>query len=164
MDFSQYKGKLISKSAVVIERSPVENFARVLQMKDEIFFDPEQARKKGFKNIPVPLTYPFVMDFWGKFKEIQPEFTPEVTLGSVLGSLMQKGGLILHGEQQFIYHKQICVGDYLIGEQRVKDIYQKTSRDKTMTFVVTETKWVNQIGEECVDVIANVIHVGSSTV
>jgi hypothetical protein len=161
MDFEQYKGKVIAKSEVVIERSPVENFARVLKLDDEIFFNPEEARLKGFSNIVVPLTYPFVMDFWGKFVELQPAFTPEISLGSILGPLIAKGGLILHGEQEFIYHKVLTVGDHLRGESIVKDIYQKPTRDKTMTFVVTQTAWVDLSGNPCVDVISNVIHVGS---
>ena len=60
---------------------------------------------------------------------------------SALGPLMANGGLILHGEQEFIYHRPIVVGDVLVSEGKVIDAYQKESKGKTMTFIVSETNW-----------------------
>ena len=54
---------------------------------------------------------------------------------------MANGGLLLHGEQEFIYHRPIVVGDVLVGEGKVVDAYQKESKGKTMTFFVSETTW-----------------------
>jgi hydroxyacyl-ACP dehydratase HTD2-like protein with hotdog domain len=47
--------------------------------------------------------------------------------------------MILHGEQEFIYHRPIVVGDELVSEGKVTDIYEKQSGERTMTFIVTET-------------------------
>ena len=78
---------------------------------------------------------------------------------AALGPLMAKGGLILHGEQEFIYHRPVVVGDVLVGEGKVVDAYQKESKGKTMTFVVTETNWTDQkTGEPVVTTRFNVIH------
>ena len=52
---------------------------------------------------------------------------------------MAKGGIILHGEQEFLYHRPVFVGDVLVGEGHVVDAYTKESKGKTMTFIVTET-------------------------
>ena len=49
---------------------------------------------------------------------------------------MAKGGLILHGEQEFIYHRPVQVGDVLVGEGKITDAYQKESKGRTMTFIV----------------------------
>jgi hydroxyacyl-ACP dehydratase HTD2-like protein with hotdog domain len=49
--------------------------------------------------------------------------------------------LVLHGEEEFRYHRPIVVGDVLLGEGRIVDLYEKESKGRTMTFVVTETVW-----------------------
>ena len=62
-------------------------------------------------------------------------------MAAVLGPLMAKGGLILHGEQEFTYHRPVFAGDVLEGRGTVVDAYRKESKGKTMTFVVVETAW-----------------------
>ena len=39
-------------------------------------------------------------------------------MAEVLGPLMAKGGIILHGEQEFTYHRPVFAGDVLVGEGR----------------------------------------------
>ena len=73
--------------------------------------------RPGFDAIPVPPTFPFVMQTWGEFAEDQPADKPKGNpMGEVIGPLMAKGGIILHGEQEFIYHRPVVVGDVLVGE------------------------------------------------
>jgi hypothetical protein len=48
---------------------------------------------------------------------------------------------VLHGEQEFVYHRPIVEGDVLDGEGRVTDIYEKESKGAIMTFIVMETVW-----------------------
>jgi acyl-CoA thioesterase FadM len=76
----------------------------------------------------------------------------------VLAMLMHNGGIILHGEQEFTYHRSVVVGDVLLGEGVVVDAYAKESKGKTMTFVVTETVWRDDAGEPVVTSRFNVIH------
>jgi hypothetical protein len=72
---------------------------------------------------------------------------------------MANGGLILHGEQEFIYHRPIEVGDVLVGEGKISDAYQKESKGKTMTFIVSETNWSDDVtGEPVATTRFNVIH------
>ena len=71
------------------------------------------------------------MEFSGKFDEIQPADAPTGSpLGKAVGPLMAKGGLILHGEQEFIYHRPVQVGDVLVSEGKIADAYQKESKGK----------------------------------
>ena len=71
---------------------------------------------------------------------------------------MASGGLMLHGEQEFIYHRPIAVGDVLVGKGKIVDAYQKESKGKTMTFFVSETKWSDEAtGEPVVTVRYNTI-------
>ena len=77
----------------------------------------------------------------------------------VIGKLMQNGGLILHGEQEFEYHRPIVAGDVLRSEGKVVDAYEKESKGKTMTFVVTETVWSDdKTGEPVLTARFNLIH------
>jgi acyl dehydratase len=152
--------KPTGRSKVVIERGPVSHFAAALGSTSPIYHDREAARAAGFDDIPAPPTWPFAMEFSGKFAEIQPkDADPASPLMAVLGPLTAQGGLILHGEQEFIYHRPIEVGDVLIGEGKITDAYQKESKGKTMTFMVTETKWSDETtGEPVVTAIFNLIH------
>jgi hypothetical protein len=100
------------------------------------------------------------MEFSGKFEEIQPADAPKGNpLMAAMGPLMAKGGLILHGEQEFIYHRPIVVGDVLVSEGKITDAYQKESKGKTMTFIVSETNWTDdRTGEPVVTARFNLIH------
>jgi N-terminal half of MaoC dehydratase len=74
---------------------------------------------------------------------------------------MASGGLMLHGEQEFTYHRPIVVGDILTGGGRIADAYQKESRGRIMTFLVTETEWVDErTGEPVVTSRFNLLHRG----
>jgi acyl dehydratase len=152
-------GRPTGHSKVVVERGPVAFFAQAVKDDDPVYRDPEAARAAGFSNIPVPPTYPLVMDHWGTFEELQPQDNPtDSPLMAALGPLMARGGLILHGEQEFIYHRPVVVGDVLEGHGKVADAYQKESRGRTMTFVVTETTWKDESGSPVVTSRFNVIH------
>ena len=74
-------------------------------------------------------------------------------------ALMKQGGLILHGEEEFEYHRPLVVGDVLEGEGKVTDIYEKDSRGKTMTFLVTENLFKDaKTGEPVLTTRMNLIH------
>ncbi|HUI04203.1 MAG TPA: MaoC family dehydratase N-terminal domain-containing protein [Acidimicrobiales bacterium] len=156
-------GKPMSKSKVVVERGPVANFATAVCDPNPVYRDPRAAKEAGLKGIPVPPTWPFVMQTWGEFPEDQPSGKPTGNpLGEVIGPLMAKGGIILHGEQEFEYHRPVFVGDVLVGEGTIVDAYAKESKGKTMTFVVTETVWRDDAtGEPAVTSRFNLIHRGA---
>ena len=152
-------GKPTSKAKVVVDRAPVSNFAAALTETNPVYTDPKAAKAAGLDNIPAPLTWPFAMEFWGKYPEIQGEQVKENPMFKIMGQLRESGGLILHGEQEFIYHRPIVVGDELEGEGVIKDIYEKESKGRTMTFIVTETVWKDaKNGEPVVTALFNLIH------
>lgn len=137
-------GKSTGRRRVVIERGPVAVFAEAVKDSDPVYRDASAAAEAGHDAMPVPPTYPFVMAHWGAFPEMQPEAeqgTGMSAVGEILGPLLAKGGLLLHGEQEFEYSSPVRVGDVLVGESRVADVYEKVGESSTMTFVVTETTW-----------------------
>ena len=62
---------------------------------------------------------------------------------SIMGDLYAKGALVLHGEQEFTFHRTPVAGDVLDGLQTITDIYEKESDSAHMTFVVIETAWTD---------------------
>jgi hypothetical protein len=119
---------------VTVERAPIANFARVLGDTTPVLAD-----------TPAPPTFSFVMAYWGAYADDQP---PDPSGGvnpmhRIMGELHAQGALVLHGEQEFVYHRPIVSGDVLDGEQAITDMYEKETDAATMTFVVMETNWVN---------------------
>ena len=143
-------GKPTGASKVTVERGPVGNFARAVLDENPVYESPEAARAAGFTAIPAPPTFSFAMQHWGKFAEDQPADPTggDNPMHKVMGELFGKGGLVLHGEQEFDYHRPLVVGDVLVGEGRITDMYEKESKGRTMTFLVTETVWRDEKTDE----------------
>jgi acyl dehydratase len=154
-------GTPTGRSKITVERGPVSNFAKAVKDENPIYQNPEAAKAAGFDNIPAPPTWAFSMAHWGTFAEDQPD---DPTKGrnpvmEVIGGLMQKGGLVLHGEQEFTYHRPLVVGDVLEGEGTVTDVYEKESKGKTMTFLVTENVYKDaKTGDPVLTTRMNLIH------
>ena len=154
-------GKPTGAYKVTVERGPVSNFARAVLDENPVYQSPDAARAAGFDAIPAPPTFSFAMQYWGKFAEDQPSDPTggENPMHKIMGELFGKGGLVLHGEQEFEYHRPLVVGDRLVGEGRIADMYEKESKGRTMTFVVTETVWRDeQSNEPVVTERFNLIH------
>ena len=152
------------KATITVERGPVTQFAYLGHGREcGVPESRRRARAAGFDDIPVPPTYFFsAASFWGAFGENQP---PDAVPGrnpmmEVIGKLMAKGGMVLHGEQEFEYHKPVVVGDRVSSEGKVVDLYEKQTGDRTMTFLVTENQYRNQDGDLVLTTRMNLIHRG----
>jgi acyl dehydratase len=153
-------GKPTSARRVRVERGPIEFFATAVKDDNPIYHDADAAAAAGFAGIPAPPTFSFVMSHQGARREEQP---PDPTGGSnpmfeVMGNLMANGGMVLHGEQEFVYHRPIVEGDVLDGEQHITDLYEKESKGSIMTFIVMETVWRDPDGEPVATEHFNLIH------
>ncbi len=153
-------GKPTGTTVVTVERGQLALFADAVKEKSPIYRDARAAAGAGLAGIPAPPTYPFVMEHFGAYPELQPDDGPTGNpMAEVLGPLMANGGLILHGEQEFTYHRPVLAGDVLVGEGKVADAYRKESKGKTMTFVVVETAWREQAtGDPVCTSRMNIIH------
>lgn len=79
-------------------------------------------------------------------------------MAEVMGGLIAEGGLILHGEQEYTYHRPVVAGERINAETVVVDFYAKQSGDRTMTFLVTETTYRDGAGDIVVTAKMNLIH------
>jgi len=138
-------GKPTGAWKVRVERGPVTAFANALHDPNPVYRDRRAARDAGFEHLPAPPTFTFAMSFWGAFAEDQPEDpTGGVNpMHGVMGALHAQGALVLHGEQEFTYHRTVEVGDVLLGEGRVVDVYEKDTDSATMSFIVIRTEWTD---------------------
>jgi acyl dehydratase len=159
-DWSQYIGRPTGRGTIVVERSALDNFARALHDDNPLYRNAGDAAAAGFDGVPAPPTFAFAAQNWGKWEELQPadgalESHP---VSEIMGRLMAEGGLILHGEQEFTYHRPITAGQELHYEGVVRDVYEKTSRDRLMTFIVVEDTFRDVSGEPVVTSTMNLIH------
>ncbi|HZR13133.1 MAG TPA: MaoC family dehydratase N-terminal domain-containing protein [Acidimicrobiia bacterium] len=154
-------GQPTGAARVHVERGPVSYFAAALKDQNPIYHDVNAARAAGFDDVPAPPTFSFAMNHMGARREDQP---PDPTGGNnpmhkAMGQLMGQGGIVLHGEQEFEYHRPIVVGDVLVSEGKVVDMYERESKGRTMTFVVMETVWRDdKTGDPVVTERFNLIH------
>jgi hypothetical protein len=154
-------GRSTGASVVTIERGPVTRFAEAVTDTAGVYQRRDAAREAGFDDIPVPPTYFFsAAGHWGAFTEDQPagarpDRNPTM---EIIGQLMAKGGMVLHGEQEFLYHQPIVAGQRLSAEGRVVDLYEKQSGERTMTFLVTEDQYRDEAGELVLTSRMNLIH------
>jgi acyl dehydratase len=130
---------------VVLDRAVLGNFARAVGDTNRVYTDRDAAGDAGFSHVPAPPTFTFAAPYWSAYySDEQPE-DPTRGQGNpmhkIMGELYAKGALVLHGEQEFEYHRTPVAGDVLDGEQKITDIYEKSSDSADMTFIVMETTW-----------------------
>jgi len=132
---SELKGRALGQQRVAIERGPVKVFAQALLDNDEVYTG---------DNAPVPPTFPFVMPYWGSMGQ-------GGAAGLPIENLRGKGRAILHGEQEFEFHggRWPHVGDVLVGDGIIADVYEKERSDGgKLEFYVTETTWKHEASGE----------------
>jgi len=134
MALDELKGNELGTQTITIEQGPVRAFAA--SIKD----DPD--RYTG-ADAPTPLTWPFVMSYWGSMGA-------GGAAGLPIERLRGPGRMILHGEQAFEYHRAPRVGETLTGTGRISDVYEKDTSSATMEFYVRETEWRDAAGEPVV--------------
>jgi hypothetical protein len=133
---TELKGTELGSTTVKIESGPVKAFAKAITDADAGY----QA-----DGAIVPPTFPFVWGYWGTIDG--------GSTGLPIDKLRGKGRMILHGEQEFDWHRNAHVGDVLEGTARISDVYEKDTSSALMEFYVLETSWKDaSSGEPVVDV------------
>jgi hypothetical protein len=121
---------------VALDRSVLANFAASVG-------DRSDAYRRAAT--PAPPTFTFAAPYWSRLSTDEQPADPTDGGGNpmhaIMGELHAQGALVLHGEQEFVYHRTPVAGDVLDGVQTITDIYEKASDSADMTFVVMETQW-----------------------
>ena len=133
---TELKGSELGRTKVRVESGPVRAFAKAVTDASPQYADDSAV---------VPPTFPFSWSYWGTIEGS--------TKGLPIDKLRGPGRMILHGEQEFVYHRHPKVGDILEGTARISDVYEKDSSSALMEFYVQETAWKDATtGEPVCDV------------
>jgi hypothetical protein len=138
-------GKPTGAWRVVLDRAVLANFAKAVGDVSPVYQREDTANAAGLSGVPAPPTFTFAAPFWSAFRADDQPADPTGGAGnpmhSIMGELFAKGALVLHGEQEFTFHRTPVAGDVLDGLQTITDIYEKETDRARMTFVVMETVW-----------------------
>ena len=115
-----------------VEKGRIRMFANAIGESDPIYTDESAAKGKGYKTIPAPPTFPFVLDMEAK------DDLPVVKL------LDLNIGKILHGTQEFEFFGQLYAGDTVTITSTLEDIFDK--KNGALEFVVVGNSYTNQHG------------------
>jgi acyl dehydratase len=125
------KGKTYESIEFIVEADRVTQFAQAIGDLDPRFVDPEAARAEGFPDQVAPPTFPTVMQILG---------SAQVVMDPDLGLDYSR---VVHGEQEYGWHRPMVAGDRLKAIPRIADIYAKGPNE----FLVTEAEIVDADGE-----------------
>jgi len=116
-----------------IEKGRLRFFAKATGETNPVYFDEEAAKDAGHPTLPAPPTFLFSMDM-----EVPDPF-------EILKVMDIDLGKILHGTQEFIYHKPVYAGDTISFKSEVTDIFDK--KGGALEFIVKKTGATNQKNE-----------------
>lgn len=142
-------------------------FARALKDDNPVYYSEKAAAEAGLPGIPVPPTFAFVLQQVAVFPDLQTDYDPAAHpgMGAALDLLKATGGLILHGEQEFIYHRQAYVGEVLYGTGSLSKVEAKTNdKGVTTTSLLQETVYRDEAGEPVVTSNMTILHRSSPPV
>ena len=119
-----------------VERGKIKEFANAICDPNPIYRDREYARRRGFDDVLMPVTFPVTFPLHMPSDNFVLETTQR--LGMDVGKSV-------HGETEIIYQRPVCAGETLRGEIRVGNIYEKEGkRGGKMTFVEMEIEYFDE--------------------
>jgi acyl dehydratase len=121
---------------IEVEKGQLKLFATAVGEANAVYSDEAAARAAGYPSIPAPPTFAFSLNLLAPAK-----------IGNVT-TMIENIGAVLHGEQQFEYHRMIFAGDRIRLKTKTADIYQK--KGGKLDFIVQDSTAHNQHGELCV--------------
>tara|TARA_B100000686_G_scaffold137271_1_gene144495 strand:- start:1309 stop:1749 length:441 start_codon:yes stop_codon:yes gene_type:complete len=136
-------GHEFSPVTLRVEEGRLKFFAKTLGITQGIYTDPDVASSAGLPGLLAPPTYPFVLEI---------EALELVDLVNLLGEPLEK---LLHGEENFTYHRPIYAGDEITVCKKITDIIDK--KEGTLQFVISKTGFTNQDDEKVAETLTNYV-------
>ena len=125
-----------------ISRERLRFFAKAIGETNPLYTDIAAARAAGYEDLPAPPTF------------LMSAELDAGTVEALLANLQVPIARVLHGEQGFTYHRQVCAGDTVIVSSRIEDIYAK--KNGALEFIV-KSAHVHDQRDELVAEIRSVI-------
>ncbi len=120
-----------------VERCKIKELALAIGDPNPIYTDKKAAKAEGYKDTPAPPTYATVPGNW------------QSNTGQFMADLGINYMMIVHGGEEYEYHKEIYPGDVLSGKTTVASVTEKQSKSGSkMDIVIIETVLNNQNNEK----------------
>jgi acyl dehydratase len=137
-------GRSFTPVTARVEPGRLRYFLNTLGEQNPVYRDEAAARAAGYSATPAPPTYLFCLELMDAERPF--EFLTELNIDLAR---------VLHGEQRFLYHAPVVVGDTLTFQSRVTDVTDK--KGGAMTMVVVETAVTNQHGAHVADTARTIV-------
>lgn len=113
-----------------VEKRHSRQFAEAIGDANGLYADEDYAKQSPYGKLVVPPTFP-------------------VAIASDSGGLPidLDTRRMLHGEQEFIYHRPISPGDQLYCQMKVADLYEREGKSGPMQFLVLDTEMKDEEGK-----------------
>ena len=128
---------------MLVPRWKVSQFANAIREKNPIYYDLNEAKAQGYRDIPVPPTFFTKMMYSG-------EKNFYVTLGIDFKKL-------LDGGKEFRYYSQCVAGDTIIYQTKVENIIEKEGKRGKMDILTAITKGKNRDSNEKLFEVTNTL-------
>ena len=120
-----------------VERGKIRELAKAIGDPNPIFQDREAAIKEGYRDTPAPATFLTVPMMWS------------TSMPFVITDLAINFMMVLHGEEEYEYYREIYPGDVITATPKIAAIEEKTSKSgRKMDMVTVELLYTNQRGEK----------------
>ncbi|MBG9657655.1 MaoC family dehydratase N-terminal domain-containing protein [Cytobacillus firmus] len=130
-----------------IERGKIREFAMAIGDSNPIYYDAGTARKEGYRDIPIPPTFPTAIEMWG---------------GLDFETLIKLFGLdplkVLHGGQEYRYFGEICAGDTVTCDPKLISSFEK----RNLRFITIGIHYKNSDGKDVLYSESTIIERGGS--
>jgi len=137
-------GRTFGPITAHVEPGRLRYFFDTIGESNPVYRDAKAAKSAGYDGQPIPPTYLFCLEMMDAERPFE-----------ILAALNIDLARVLHGEQRFAYHAPVIVGDTLTFHARVSDVADK--KNGALTFVVVETKVINQSGLHVADVARTIV-------
>jgi acyl dehydratase len=127
----KFIGKEYEPTVYEIGREKMREYARAVGDQNSLIMDDDAGKAGKNGDCIAPPVFASVYNLMGA---AQVFFDPEVKLNMAM---------LVHGEQEFEFHKPVVPGDVITTRGRIADILEKGNND----LVVYEARSVNQDGE-----------------
>ncbi|OMC84396.1 dehydratase [Viridibacillus sp. FSL H7-0596] len=142
MELAHLKGLTGAEFTFEVEKRHIRQFAEAIGDPNPLYVDEAYAATTIYGGIIAPLTFP-------------------IAIGQESGENFDLGldhKRMLHGEQEFIYHRPIRPGDKLHCQLKVSDVYERQGKKGPMEFLVLDTEIKDPSGELVVISRTNIIY------
>jgi len=129
-------GKEGPPSTLEVDKTSVRMFARAVGYTDPVFYDEDEAKRRGYRSLPTPPGYLGTQIF-------NPAAGEAAGPGGWMNGPYKR---ILNGGTEIEYFGDICAGDLLTSRSKIASFSERQGSIGAMLLTVSEASFTNQDG------------------